>query len=133
MTVKDANKYGEILNELEGLKKEFEQLIRQRDLANSILNDFPKNDDLNKRTFKNIEKLENIREQISVKIEKLIEEYEILDQKIEKINNPIDRQIIRLRHINRLNFDQIGDTLFYNGGTIKNKYYKIFKNSCTNI
>ncbi len=127
MTVKEANKYGDILNELNGLKKEMDLLTSQKHFADFILNDFPANDSLNIRTLKSLEKLDTIREKVSTKIEELVVEYENLDEKIDKIDDPIDRQIIRLRHINRLSFDQIGDTLFYNGGTIKNRYYRFFR------
>ncbi len=127
MTVAEANKYGDILNELDGLKKEMDLLTSQKHFADFILRDLPNNESVNIRTLKSLEKLETIREKVSSKIEALVEEYESLDEKIDTIEDPIDRQIIRLRHINRLNFDQIGDTLFYNGGTIKNRYYKFFR------
>lgn len=133
MTVKDASKYGDILNELDGLKIELEQLNSQKDFASRILDDFPKSDKVSTKTLHSIEKLETLREKICFKIEELLVEYDSLDRKIELIEDPIDRQIIRLRHINRLNFEQIGDTLFYNGGTIKNRYYRIFKNDCKSI
>ncbi len=129
MTVQEANKYGEILNELDGLQGELTQLIEKQNFASSILNGFQTNSVLEHSTLKSIDKIEQVKERICYKIQELIEEYEKLDKKIENINNPIDKQIIRLRHINRLSFEEIGDTLFYNGGTIKNRYYKIFRES----
>lgn len=127
MKVDEVNKYGEILDELDGLNDELKLLIKQSNIASSILNGVSNDAPYKEKTIKSLDKLEILKEKICTKIQLLVEEYEALDAKIEGLNNPLDRQIIRLRHINRYSFEQIGDTLFYSGGTIKNRYYSILR------
>lgn len=128
MKIQEANRYKEILKELDGLNNELKLLVEQSNIASSILNGVSNDSVYKEKTLQSLDKLEILKEKICKKIQLLVEEYETLDCKIDEINNPLDRQIIRLRNVNRYSFDQIGDTLSYSSGTIKNRYYKILKN-----
>lgn len=127
MKPKQLNKYGEISYEIESLKDELNSLVEKMNIASSLLNGLDTDSSYKLITQENIKKLDKSRERICGKIKELVEEYEKLDSIIEKIDDPFEKKIIRLRHINRYSFEQIGDNLFYSAGTIKNRYYKILR------
>lgn len=127
MKPQQLNKYGDISYEIDSLKDELNTLIEKVNIASSLLNGLNSDSVYEDITKENIRKLDRSREKICAKIKELVEEYEKLDDIIEKIDDPFERKIIRLRHINRYSFEQIGDNLFYSAGTIKNRYYKILR------
>jgi hypothetical protein len=77
------------------------------------------------------QKVKRITNRIKCKIDELMEEKDKLTEYIFSIKNDLIRQILTLRHINGMTFDQIGSELGYEQSTVRKKYNEWFSKNIT--
>lgn len=67
-------------------------------------------------------KVNRIKKRIECKLDELMDEKDKLTEYIFGVKDSLIRQILTLRHINGMTFDQIGSELGYEQSTVRKKY-----------
>ena len=72
-------------------------------------------------------KVKRLERKLKCKFDELMDERIRIEEYIESIDNATIRMILRLRHINRLKWEQIGREIGYTGRQCRRKYKKFIE------
>ena len=119
------------LNKLYWLKKEIEQLemqIKELTILSAMaMSGMPSGNSVSSPVEKFYERLEKLRSKLQAKLNEYITEKEYIEEYIENIEDAEIRVIARLRFIDNMDFQTIGNEMFMDRTTAYRKLKKYFE------
>lgn len=126
MTKEELSKLGSIQKEIELIKKELNTITYVTDKVTGSMVEHPyvlthfKISGYDSGGYS--VKVKRLERKLERKLDELMDERERLEEYIESVNDDITRMILRLRYINGLGWNQIGNELGYSERQVRRKH-----------
>lgn len=127
MTEKELNRLYFLNKEIESQRKRLHQLQNMSKVKSPVITGLPKGNETKNTVAKYAVEIADLESKISLNIQKCWYEIRNLERYISDIDDCEIRQIIRLRHINGMTWDEIGKELNMHRTTISKKYRDFIK------
>lgn len=124
MTEKDMGQMYYLNKEIERLNEELNWMECKSMMKSSILTGMPFGGGVSDRTADYAVRIEEIRNLIDISVKKLLYTRAEIERFLQEIEDPELRLIIRLRSINHLGWQEIGEELGMDRRTASRKYQK---------
>lgn len=127
MTEKELNRLYFLNKEIETQRKRLHQLQNMSMVKSHVITGLPRDNEIKNIVAKYAVEIADLESEINLNIQKCWNEIRKLERFINDITDCEIRQIIRLRHINGMTWDEIGFEMKMDRRTVSRKYHKYLK------
>jgi hypothetical protein len=129
MTIENLSQINYIKREIKNLQLELEELNVRNLYKSNIISDMPRSSEIKDANVEYLSRKIMVEDLLNYNLRKLQDERRKIEEFLNAIEDAETRLILRLRCINNMNWQEIGDELGMDRRTASRKFYKFFKDA----
>lgn len=127
MTAKELSQLYYINKEIQSLQKELAELRQKNFYKPNIITDMPKGEVPKEQSVEYVSAVMELEELINLNLRKLQYQRKKVEEFLDSVNDADLRLIMRLRAVDNMKWEDIGEALGMERTTVSKKFYRYFR------